>query len=102
VTYRQWQRQHLDWPPRMKDLVIDKCRVKLLHGTITRSGKQHSGGGTYVVVGVYRGHLHLEGPAGGLRHVHRNAVVLADELLLFQIPLSPLKTRLLDKKEKKL
>jgi len=96
MSYRDWQRKQKNAPSRMQDLVRDRRRVRLLERVTTNGGEVFEKGEVLYVRGIYRSTLHLEDEhrTRYLRMVPLRVVKMADELLLFQVPLSPLKTRL--------
>lgn len=95
MSYRDWQRKHPSAPPRMQDLVRDKRRVRLLETIVTCEGKVFQADSVCVVKGASCGKLHLTDKGGRyIRMVRLRQVELADELLLFQPPVAPLKTRM--------
>jgi hypothetical protein len=87
----------------MKDLVLDRRRVRLLEGLKTLAGDVFKKGEVFYVRGASCGRLHLEDEhrTRYIRMVSLKSVEMADELLLFQVPRRPLKAGLLDRIRKK-
>jgi hypothetical protein len=80
VSYRDWQRQHLEWPKKLNDLV--GRTVWLTECVQTNGGEDFHVDEALTVSGTYRGTLHLEGEKGddgrvrALRILSRRCVTL--------------------------